>query len=300
MTKPRVFIGGAAESDDLVAELSEGLADVAEVWSWRDVFRLSDYTLQALQRAANQVDFAVLVFGRDDVTTSRKKQASSPRDNVVYEAGLFAGNLGEYRTFIVHALDTKIPTDHLGVTMARYDGDDPDLSDAVREIRKRVGELGARLAHRISGPWWQLVPATGEGSVVSFVELIPVDGRNVELRGQAWDPDGRRRSSYRSVAAQLSEQKLTLRYYWEGEHSMEAGLPRFFGVGEILFDREPVTGSFSSTSRSPEGLAKPTYLRSAWYFRAPPEHVAILEGQDRDARERLIREQLARREDLWL
>ena len=304
MSKPRVFIGGASESDKIVEKLARRLSDAAEVWSWRDVFKLSDYTLQALQRAANQVDFAVLVFGREDVTLSRKKRASSPRDNVVYEAGLFAGNLGEHRTLILHARDTKIPTDHLGVTMAPYDAENPDLDSAIERIRERIDTLDARLVNRISGNWWQLVSPVdeetfGEGSVVSFSELIPVDGRSVQIKGRAWDRDGRRRSNYWSAASQLSEQELALRYSWVGEHPMEEGMPQFIGIGEIFFDREPVTGWFSSSPRSPAGQDRRTYVRSATYFQAPVEHAKVLAGRDRHARERLISDQLAERSGLW-
>ncbi len=304
MSKPKVFIGGASESDKIVKRLGDGLCDIAEVWSWRDVFNLSEYTLQALQRAANQVDFAVMVFGREDVTLSREKQASSPRDNVVYEAGLFAGNLGEHRTLVLHAKDTKIPTDHLGVTMAPYDAEDPDLESAIERIRERIDTLDARLVNRIAGNWWQLVSpyegdTFGERSVVSFIELIPVDGRSVKMKGRAWDMDGRRRSKYWSAASQLSEQELVLRYSWVGEHPMEEGLPQFIGIGEIFFDREPVTGWFSSSPRSPVGRDPRTYVRSATYFQASAEHAKVLAGRDRHARERLISEQLAERSGLW-
>ena len=48
---------------------------------------------------------------------------ASPRDNVVFEAGLFGGALGIRRTFILHANGAKLPTDLLGLTSIRYDPD---------------------------------------------------------------------------------------------------------------------------------------------------------------------------------
>ena len=45
---------------------------------------------------------------------------ASPRDNVVFEAGLFGGVLGMRRTFILHAHGSKLPTDLLGLTSVRY------------------------------------------------------------------------------------------------------------------------------------------------------------------------------------
>ena len=45
---------------------------------------------------------------------------ASPRDNVVFEAGLFGGALGMRRTFILHASGSKLPSDLLGLTCVRY------------------------------------------------------------------------------------------------------------------------------------------------------------------------------------
>jgi predicted nucleotide-binding protein len=46
-------------------------------------------------------DFAILVLTPDDLTQSRGKQQPSPRDNVVFELGLFIGALGRDRVFMV-------------------------------------------------------------------------------------------------------------------------------------------------------------------------------------------------------
>ena len=53
---------------------------------------------------------------------SRKKKQAAPRDNVIFELGLFMGALGRERTFIVKPrhVDIKIPSDLLGVTFIEY------------------------------------------------------------------------------------------------------------------------------------------------------------------------------------
>ena len=72
--------------------------------------------------AAEQCDFAVLVLAADDVTVSRGSRKAAPRDNTVFELGLFMGALSQTRTYIVapRPLDIKIPTDLLGVTLLTY------------------------------------------------------------------------------------------------------------------------------------------------------------------------------------
>ena len=80
---------------------------------------------------------------------------ASPRDNVVFEAGLFGGTLGMRRTFILHARGAKLPTDLLGLTCVRYDEATTaaEIKAINQKIRKAIEDSG-RLS-RIEGLWWQ-------------------------------------------------------------------------------------------------------------------------------------------------
>jgi predicted nucleotide-binding protein len=52
--------------------------------------------------ASAEFDFAVMVFTPDDVIESRKKVEKAPRDNVVFELGLFLSRPeGPQRTFVI-------------------------------------------------------------------------------------------------------------------------------------------------------------------------------------------------------
>src|SRR5262249_4838197 len=73
-------------------------------------------TLDRLVELAHEVDFAAFAFARDDWTSTSLPASpptgsgqASPRDNVVFEAGLFGGVLGMRRTFILHANGSKLP-----------------------------------------------------------------------------------------------------------------------------------------------------------------------------------------------
>jgi hypothetical protein len=61
-----------------------------------------------------------MVATGDDKSRSRGKWEMSPRDNVVFELGLFMGRLGRDRTFYVFEKGIKLPSDLLGVTLPQF------------------------------------------------------------------------------------------------------------------------------------------------------------------------------------
>src|SRR5262245_65837211 len=98
--KPRIFLGSSGQQEELLRALTEGLEDIADVDPWTTVFNPGVSTLERLVELTREVDFAAFVFAQDDWTTrgaSPGEEGSgeaSPRDNVVFEAGLFGGPLG--------------------------------------------------------------------------------------------------------------------------------------------------------------------------------------------------------------
>src|SRR5438552_6983377 len=123
MNKPRIFLGSSGKQAKLLQAITRGLEDVADVEPWTTTFNPGRSTLDRLVELSQEVDFAAFVFAQDDWTTTDAPQSgqASPRDNVVFEAGLFGGALGIRRTFILHAHGSKLPSDLLGLTSVRYD-----------------------------------------------------------------------------------------------------------------------------------------------------------------------------------
>jgi CRP/FNR family transcriptional regulator, cyclic AMP receptor protein len=123
-TEPSVFIGSSSEALAEATFISESLRSrqfFTRLWT-QGVFQLSRTTLEDLLAVANSIDFAVLLITSDDTTVSRGKKKPSPRDNIVFELGLFMGALGRERAFIVNLndADLKLPTDILGITTVPY------------------------------------------------------------------------------------------------------------------------------------------------------------------------------------
>jgi CRP/FNR family cyclic AMP-dependent transcriptional regulator len=122
--EPRVFIGSSVEGLAVAEGVHAGLAHfnaIVEPWS-QNVFTASAGTMEVLERKAADADFAVLILTPDDVATIRGENETIPRDNVIFELGLFMGALGRHRTYIVkpRGIDLKLPTDLLGVTALEF------------------------------------------------------------------------------------------------------------------------------------------------------------------------------------
>ena len=148
-----MFVGSSVESLNIARELQSAFAhDKYIVRVWTDgVFVASSTAVVDLMKQVKASDFAIMVFAPDDKIISRAKESEAPRDNVVFELGLFMGDAGPERTFVVKPRGgtLRIPTDLLGVKALEYDLGDPAalttaLGPVCNEIRKRISVLGQR------------------------------------------------------------------------------------------------------------------------------------------------------------
>ena len=207
--KPRIFLGSSGQQEKLVTALTRGLQDIADVDPWTSVFNPGVSTLERLVELTREVDFAAFVFAQDDWTTKGASPdaasgQASPRDNVVFEAGLFGGALGVRRTFILHANGARLPTDLLGLTSIRYE---PDTTPAVvrqinLKLRKAIEAEGR--TSRVEGDWWQLsltARTEFEPSAVSLLTISRDRAGALEVAGRGWQADGTLSARYWSEAA---------------------------------------------------------------------------------------------------
>lgn len=149
---PKLFIISSAEALDIAWEVASQLERVALCTVWTNgVFFAGGYTLEALERAVRQVDFAVAIAQADDIVESRKITSPTLRDNVVFELGLFMGHLTRHRAILLHPrIDgLKLPSDLQGLTLASYASGSPEdlsarLTPACHQIRKLIQSLGVR------------------------------------------------------------------------------------------------------------------------------------------------------------
>ena len=302
MDKPRIFLGSSGKQARLLAALTRGLEDIAHVEPWTTVFNPGTSTLERLLELTREVDFAAFVFAQDDWTAAGVSASpgadagqASPRDNVVFEAGLFGGVLGMRRTFILHAHGAKLPTDLLGLTCVRYADAtaSAEMKAINQKLRQAIGDEG-RLA-RIEGAWWQYSLTEHDAREPSVLSLLKI-GRDhdgaLELTGRSWREDGGLSARYWSEAARARREPEGLFYYWRGERPRDPDAPQLHGTGEISLETaDRASGYFTTLSETRPDVNART---SGVYLRAAPDDQAILDGFDDRKRAKLIAERLKR------
>jgi len=300
MDKPRIFLGSSGKQEQLLQALTSGLEDVAHVEPWTTSFNPGTTTLERLLEIAHEVDFAVFAFAEDDWTSDASQTGSgqaSPRDNVVFEAGLFGGALGMRRIFILHAHGAKLPTDLLGFTSIRY-GDATnaaEISTINEKVRKAI-ESETHVA-RIEGEWWQFSLTernVREPSAVSCLRIRRGRDGALELTGHSWQEDGSLSARYWSEAVKERKEApgsaAGIFYYWKGERPRDPKAPQLEGTGEIAIESDDrAAGHWITRS---DGHPKVNERTSGVYWRADPQDMSILEGRDDRRRAELIAERL--------
>jgi hypothetical protein len=295
MNKPRIFLGSSGKQAKLLQAITRGLTEVADVEPWTTTFNPGRQTLDRLVELSQEVDFAAFVFAQDDWTTTDASESgeASPRDNVVFEAGLFGGALGMRRTFILHASGSKLPSDLLGLTSIRYD---PAPSPAeVRAINQKLRKAIETEGHRsaIEGLWWQLsltVRTEDEPSAVSLVQISRDREGGLNVSGRGWQEDGMLSVRYWTEASKERRDPAGVFYFWNGERPRHPNAPQLEGTGEILVESgDRATGYWITRSDRDLELNART---SGVYFRADPSDLEVLDGGSPEKRAALIAQRL--------
>lgn len=180
MQKPKIFIGSSKESLGFARAIKSKIQDIAAVTVWDEIdFNLGRATLESLIELPPAFDFAILIFTSDDLTESRGIITPTPRDNIIFELGLFMGHLGRDRTFFVYSEtdDLKIPSDLKGITYipfkARNGDETAAVADACKRIRKQIKNHGvfklfqsAAIINRIRMMSWEEIYARASKLVI--------------------------------------------------------------------------------------------------------------------------------------
>ena len=305
--KPSAFIGSSGLKYEIVEAIADRLSDEVDAHAWKTAFPVGKMTLKALVEEAAAADFGIFIFGADDRLTS---EISVPRDNVVYEAGLFAGVLGTDRSLIVLERKAKRPTDLKGMTVASFDGSisATEVADAVcpgllEAIQKKGAKRFETVVGSIEGDWWQfsLAPDGGiERAKVSFLRFRKTASGYLTFKGDAWADNGDRLARFKSNLSIVNEQHRTFTYQWTGRwfvnrKAINADPGGFYGDGEFVLspgNPDRASGEYTTRNDSNRDLDDQTPVE---YRRANPGDIEEMDSDSITARRKLIRKRLAER-----
>lgn len=149
--KIRVFIICSVEALTVGRTIENAFAHddfVVRLWT-NDVFKVASYALESLETEVDDSDFAIAIAHSDDVTLFRDQEWPAPRDNVVFELGLFMGRLGRKRAILMEPREDKVklPSDLSGITTIPYSyqpGKDAAalMAPACNMLRDHIMEMG--------------------------------------------------------------------------------------------------------------------------------------------------------------
>ncbi|QUY43493.1 TIR domain-containing protein [Acaryochloris marina] len=146
----KIFVGSSSEAGLVDTEVRKILEDQDTLpIDWRTQFRAGEFGLESLIRIKGECDAAILITTPDDKIWYRGAEGFSPRDNLLFELGLFISALGRERVGLVVATNQngdvpKIPTDLAGLNYVYYKagknaGNTEAITKWVLHLRKLVG-----------------------------------------------------------------------------------------------------------------------------------------------------------------
>jgi len=149
MARPKIFIGSSSARLEIATALHSRLEHEFLVTVWdQGAFRPSDYPIPSLLSRCAETDFAIQILAPDVIQKdSDGRDVFAPNANVLIEAGLFMGALGQRRVFLVAPTTfskIKMPSDFHGLTIVPYDADrgdnnwDAAVATAANKIRSEI------------------------------------------------------------------------------------------------------------------------------------------------------------------
>jgi hypothetical protein len=142
MIKKRLFIGSSSEELKLAEKAKDILSADFDVTIWNEkvwdtsVFKINQNFLSDLLKATLQFDFGILLGTNDDKVEFRGQVILQPRDNVIFELGLFTGRLGTSKCAFLVDKEIKLLSDFGGLSLAVFEkGNKKSFEKAVKQVK---------------------------------------------------------------------------------------------------------------------------------------------------------------------
>jgi predicted nucleotide-binding protein len=294
----------------------------AKVWD-EETFDFSDSYMESLEKELERADFAVVIFTADDSANVREKKVNLPRDNVIFELGLFTGRLGRKRCFFVidGGSDTEVASDLSGVNYVKFypggastDSGRPTLEAQMNKLRKQMLDQDVRykpspdvrgkqaalwqFSTRVAGHWWERM-RTGEDdkTAISYVTITVDEATNTpQLHGWSYGRGGEPMADWKTVVTgAILEKEPKIHYRWEGEHE-DQHAQIYGGGGYIVFDDNTLSsgsGFFYDTNFTQITEGAHTRVKHFGLYRCDPADEEIMKKRWSSEATQLIRDRIA-------
>jgi hypothetical protein len=324
--KLRVFVASSAEQIAAVDEIATTINKSRQLYAqpWKEkVFEFSKTYIESLEQELDQADFAIAVLTGQDITNVRGKQVNLPRDNVIFELGLFIGRLGRERCFFFVDADsgTTIASDLSGVQPVKFRQPTAGSTDTRTALKTRIEEVSAqmralgprskpartvqaererlwRISAGFAGQWWERIrQGQDDRSALSYLTITIDELTNTpKFQAQVFDLAGGRLADWWSVtSAVMLAAKPRVLYRWEGEHEDKHG-QTYGGHGVIDLDGEsPQSGEgwfFDINFARVEEGGSPCFKHFRLY-RCTPDEIRTMRDPTSDAAVTLVKAKVA-------
>ena len=196
MRRFRVFIASSGPAQNLAVKLRDAIesrvADMSldstketiktKLVLWWKAFPPGEGTLGALLNECRGCDFAAVLLTEDDLTLKKGLEQLQPRDNCIFEAGLFTGalNLDPRRVFLLSSVkkaSDSLPSDLAGIgyIQIKVSGDPDDIQDSIDAAAEQIVEAMVRNGPHHRGE----IPYIAEDELMSFERLVGEAGQLV-------------------------------------------------------------------------------------------------------------------------
>lgn len=177
----KIFIGSSSEQSETMKMIAGWLRNCGHTpLCWNETIHLGQGTLiEQLIRTSREVDGAIFIFAEDDPVKTRGNPTLQPRDNVIFEYGLFMGTLGAKNVVFIRVGKAKIASDLEGIVYINlpYPISIADVSQVIEgrpksDAQKQIELWAASLApFYLNGLWIDLA---------KHLSTIQVKGRPVD------------------------------------------------------------------------------------------------------------------------
>ena len=114
-----VFLGYCSKAQDIADAVDAHLSELGlSVRNWRTDFNYGRSIIGEIEAAARDCSCAIFIFSEDDEQMLGTERFAAPRDNVIFETGLFLNARGRDRVMIIREGNAKMPADLGGIIYA--------------------------------------------------------------------------------------------------------------------------------------------------------------------------------------